>query len=312
MCGIDLDLYTFKKYEPSFEKEQAKIAEDNAREWLWPYYHSAENFKTMYTCADFDPDTVIYCFKDEEMVGYIHSKIGSGEGLFGPDFEEESGIGASFDIPRVKKGFEEVAPLLLEELIISMKRKGINFLQTRVTTMRENSIQLVENFGFKPHPDFPMGYKYYYVYDLAKGKIEQVTPNVRNFDISIDLTECSKQISSFFFMLHNEAKEFVTELDSNENLISHLVISKEDSIMAYCYVLPNDLKEKTFATFYLDATNEEFLTELLVKTIEKSLEKKGKYLLIDVIGDLLKFEITFENLGFTKEATWGIYTKRLE
>jgi len=304
--------YIFKKYEPGFEIEQAQIAKENALEWLWPYTHTAESFKKIYTNSNFDDDTVLYCFDNDSMVGYIHAEIGKGEGVIGPDFDEENGIGASFDFPRVKKGFEDVAALLLEELIVIMKRKGIDFLQTRVTTMRENNQQIIENFGFKPHPDFPMGYKYYYVYDLAKGRIEQETPNVRNFTASTDLKECSKQISSFLNMLPSEAEKFVLEMEKNIDLVSHLVISKEDTIEAYCYALPNYLKEEMIATFYIDATSEEYLTELLVKTIERSIEKKGKKLLIDVIGVLLKYEETFVKLGFTKEATWGIYTKRLE
>lgn len=304
--------FTFKNYEPGYEIEQARIAEESARKWLWPYYHSADNFKQMYTRSNFDPETVIYCFKENEMVGYIHSDIGSCEGIIGPELREETGVGASFDIPRVKQGFEEVAPLLLEELIITMKQKGIISLVARTSTMREGSMELLENFGFKEHPDFPIGYKYYYVYNLAKGRINQETKHVRDFNISTDLEICSKKISSFFFMPPSEARKFVTGFNNNEHLVSHLVITTEGELEGYCYALPNYIKEKTIATFYLDATRKEFLEELLTKTIELSIAKNGDILLIDVIGDLLQFEDTFVDLGFDKEATWGYFIKRLE
>lgn len=304
--------YSFKKYEPGFEIEQAKIAEENAMEWIWPFYFTAEAFQQKYSQLDFDPDTVLYCFDGDLMVGYIHADIGSSEGVFGPNFEEEDGIGASFDIPRVKKGYEEVAELLLEEMIIILKEKGISFLLTRVTTMRKNSQQLVENFGFKPHQDFPMGYKYYYVYDLAKGPITYETNDITNFNLEEDLDECAIRISSYFKMPLEEAKSFIIEINSEQELVNHLVIKKNSKIEGYSYALPNHLKRETIATYYLEASKDDFLKQLLERTINDCIIKKAKCFLVDVIGDLQEYLEIFEKLKFKKEATWGIYVKRLD
>ncbi|MBN1329922.1 MAG: hypothetical protein JXA54_10650 [Candidatus Heimdallarchaeota archaeon] len=304
--------YSFKKYEPGFEIEQAKIAEENAMEWIWPFYFTAEAFQQKYSQPNFDLDTVLYCFDEDQMVGYIHVDIGSSEGVFGPNFEEEDGVGASFDIPRVKKGYEEVAELLLEEMIIILKEKGISFLLTRVTTMRKHSQQLVENFGFKPHQDFPMDYKYYYVYDLTKGIITFDTNDITDFNLEEDLEQCSKRIASYFKMSLEEAKNFLSEINDEQELINHLIIKRNSKIEGYSYALPNSLKRETIATYYLEASNDEYLKQLLVRTIEDCITKKAKYFLVDVIGDLQEYLGAFEKLNFKKEATWGIYVKRLD
>ena len=304
--------YVFKKYEQGFEIEHSEISKENALEWIWPYYYTSEVLQKKFSQPDFDCDTVLYCFDGKKMVGFIHAELGKGEGVFGPDFSEEEGKGASFDIPRVRKGYEEVVELLLEEMIVIMKRKGIDFLQTRVTTMRKNSIELVESFGFKPHQDFPLGYKLYYIYNLEKGKIDFPTPDVVPFDKSKDLEECSEIISDYFMMTKEGAKDYIQQLQNDPGFVNHIIIRKESKIEAYSYALANYAKDEVIATFYLDASNEEFLKQQLTKTIENSIEKGGKYFLVDVIGDLLQYEEIFVEFGFDKAATWGIYEKRLD
>ncbi len=304
--------YILKKYQPGYEHAQAEIAKENALEWIWSFFNTTESFREKYSRDDFDSDTVLYCFLDDVMIGYIHTDIGKGAGVFGPSFDEEDGIGASFDIPRVKKGHEKVAELLLEEMIIIMKKKGIDFLRTRVSTMRKNSVQLVESFGFKQHQDFPMGYKLYYVYELKKGNIDLPIPDVVRFDPSQDMEECSNQIANFFKISKEEAKREINQFDNRSDLVSHLVIRDESNIKAYCYALPNNVKKEVIATFYLDASNENYLKQLLGKTIENSIDKGAEYFLVDVIGDLLQYKSVFEELKFDKAAIWGIYEKRLD
>ncbi|MFX0094084.1 MAG: hypothetical protein ACFFBD_20265, partial [Candidatus Hodarchaeota archaeon] len=133
--------YTIKSYEPGFEEEQAKIGLEVAKNWVWPFYYSLQDLKNLYSQPNFDPETVLYCFQDNKMVGYALARIGKQEGVIGPGVDREEGIGASLDYPRVLPGHDEVADLLMQKVITTLKAKAVKFIQMRVTTMRENSIQ---------------------------------------------------------------------------------------------------------------------------------------------------------------------------
>ncbi|MFX1252155.1 MAG: hypothetical protein ACFFCZ_11165, partial [Promethearchaeota archaeon] len=216
---------------------------------------------------------------------------------------------ASLDAPRVLPGYEEVVDLLMERIIEVLKSKNVKFIQTRVSSMKKKNIQMAEKWGFKAHQDFPLGYKLYYHYDLSKGKMEGTIEDVANFKQERDLEDCIRSVSQFFKMTKEAAKEYILEVDRQEDLISHLVIRKNDQLVAYCYAFPNSLKKTIIATFHIEAANEKYLKQLLVKTANNCIMKGGKYFLVDVIADLLKYENIFISLGFEKVATWGIYEK---
>ena len=125
--------YSIKSYEPGFEEEQAKIGETVAKKWVWPHSYSAQGLKNIYFQPNFDPETVLSCFKDGRMVGYVLARIGEQEGVIGPGVIREEGMGASLDIPRVLPGYEEVIDLLMERIIEVLKSKNVKFIQTRVS-----------------------------------------------------------------------------------------------------------------------------------------------------------------------------------
>ncbi|MHA1154871.1 MAG: hypothetical protein ACTSQK_02085 [Candidatus Heimdallarchaeota archaeon] len=56
--------YVLKKYQPGYEHAQAEIAKENALEWIWSFFITAESFKDKYSRENFDSDTVLYCFLD--------------------------------------------------------------------------------------------------------------------------------------------------------------------------------------------------------------------------------------------------------
>ncbi len=177
--------------------------------------------------------------------------------------------------------------------------------------MHTNSIELARKWVFKENKDYPLGYKLYFHYDLEKGKIEEKTVDIELFDSERDIDDCVISVSSFFKRSKEDARKDILRIDSSDDLVSHLVIRKDGKLEGYCYALPNSLNKEIIATFHLEASNEEYLRQLLVHVIDDCLEKGEKYFLVDVIGELLKFENVFTNLGFDKVATWGIFEKVL-
>ncbi|MHA1441883.1 MAG: hypothetical protein ACTSPK_08490 [Candidatus Heimdallarchaeota archaeon] len=304
--------YTIKAYEPGFEVEQEKIGIEVASKWNWPFQYMLPTLKEMYSKEDFDPETVQFCFEGKKMVGYVMARIGVQEGVVGPGLVVDEGLAASLDYPRVLPEHEEAAELLMEKIVAALEAKGVKLIQTRVTTMRENSVQLARKFGFKPHNDFPLGYKLYYEYDLNKGFIAYCTENVKAFNLERDIDTCSEKVAKFFKITEDNAKILIKEIDTNEELISHLVIRNNGDMFGYSYTLPNDVRKDVVALYYIEATTEDYLRELIVQSVNRAIMKDGKTFIIDVVNELLLYEFLYKELGFTKVAKWGIFEKRFK
>ncbi|MHA1356458.1 MAG: hypothetical protein ACTSR1_14950, partial [Candidatus Heimdallarchaeota archaeon] len=178
---------------------------------------------------------------------------------------------------------EGAAELLMEKIVAVLEAKKVKLIQTRVTTMRENSVQLARKFGFKPHSDFPLGYKLYYEYDLNKGFLAYCTENVKAFNLERDIDTCSEKVAKFFKITEDNAKILIQEIDTNEELISHLVIRNNGDMFGYSYTLPNDVRKDVAALYYIEATTEDYLRELIVQSVNRAIMKDGKTFIIDVV-----------------------------
>jgi len=304
--------YLVKPYEPGFEEEQVRVGLEIVKHWVWPFQHNLESLKTIYSAQDFDPETALFCFKNGKLVGFTSARIGEQAGVVGPGVKRGGQLGATLALPRVLPDNEEAADLLMERIINVLKSRNVPFIQTRASSMHPNSIELVRKWDFKEHNDFPLGYKLYFHYVLEKGELNMKIKDVEIFDSSNDLDDCAISVSNFFKTSEEQAKNNILEINSSDDLISHLVIRKDGKLEGYCYVLPSSLNKDIIATFHLEASNEEYLKQLLVQVIADCIKKEGKYFLVDVIGDLLKYKEVFAKLGFDEVATWGIFERSLE
>ena len=61
--------YTIKNHRKGLEADHARIGIQIALNWLWPLAHDQEDWETMNAMPGFDPDTRLYCYLGDEMVG---------------------------------------------------------------------------------------------------------------------------------------------------------------------------------------------------------------------------------------------------
>ncbi|HUU87600.1 MAG TPA: hypothetical protein VMX17_07575, partial [Candidatus Glassbacteria bacterium] len=116
--------YEIKIYEAGFEEAQAKIGVEETTEWTGFGQTPAEQLKIYYSVPEFDPETRLYAFKGDEMVGFIVSKIL-------PE-DEDKIVKAQHDFPIVKKGHEKVSEVLYKKCIETLKAKGAKIIEARV------------------------------------------------------------------------------------------------------------------------------------------------------------------------------------
>jgi len=301
--------YEIKEFEPGMEEELVKVGTEVASKWVWPYQHSLEGFKSITSQSDFDSKLFLSCFVDEKIVGYIMARIGE-KSLIRPDLKEDC-VYARIYYPRVLPRHEKATDLLMEKIIEALKKKGVELVRTRVSSMREGSLQYIEKWGFTQNKTYPVGYKLYYNYELSKGKLDRTTKDLLEFNKERDLEECIKWVADFFIVSEEQAEKYILTISSREDLVSHLVIREDDKLAGYCYACPNSINEKIIASFYIDAINNDCFDQLIIQTINASIERNADFFLIDLVYGVLKYEDTVKSLGLTKVATWGVFEKSL-
>ncbi len=301
--------YKIHNYESTVAEELARVSAKVAENWVWPYQHSVESFINMSSKPAFDPELLLYCTKGEKIVGYILAEIGSK--FLGSKLSVKKEEFARVIFPRALPGHEEVVDLLLEKIIENLRKKGINFIRTRTSTMRPNSFDYLKQKGYAESHVFPLGYKLYYQYDLSKGQIKYSDAAIQNFDEERDLVECTKWAANFFNITEEEAKGNILYFNAREDLVCHLVIRENGKLVGYCYACPNSEVKKIHATFYIEAINEDYFKQLLAKSVNSSLATKAETFIVDLIFSILKYEEPIKSLGFEKVATWSVFEKEL-
>ena len=78
--------YIIKSYEEGFIEEQVQVGTEAIKDWKIFGQTSAERLKQLYSADGFDPETRIYCFKDDKMVGFLTAEVRETEGLINCNF----------------------------------------------------------------------------------------------------------------------------------------------------------------------------------------------------------------------------------
>ena len=173
--------YVIRNYQKGFEQDQVRIGMEAARNWIWPYAYNLEGMLKITGQPDFDPETWHYCFLDNEMVGYMFSRI---------TLSKENNVSSAYmDFPRMMKGHEQAAEILVENSFAILQRKGVSRVEGRVTTMCPGDIPLAEKTGFSIKD---WGYKIYYSYEMSRGKLTLPANTAAEIDPDKDLGECAQ------------------------------------------------------------------------------------------------------------------------
>ncbi len=296
--------YTIKSYQKGFEIDQIKIEIEATKDMAWPIAYTLEEFKKDYTRHDFDPDTRLFCFFKNKMVGSV---------LFSISPKNDDGIVEAFlYYPRVLPGYEETILLLIEQAIEVMKKKGVNIARTRANTMWESSFEILEKCGFKEHEVHKRGVKVYSVYDLEKGSLDVPTDSVEECTTDREFEKCAELATNWYNSPIDRVKNHMRELFTPEFTIAHLYVQEKNEFKAACAVAPN-LTVKTIAAFYyIYAPEEKYLAPMVAKAISICIEKGYQTLVVDLINEHRKYEDFYSQLGFTKAAEWAYYERQVQ
>jgi len=291
--------YQVKAYQKGFEPDQARIGQDVARTWIWPFAYDLDDLSAVHARPDFDADTRHYCFLGDEMVGYMFSIINPAQ--------EGQPTSAVIDFPRMLPGHEPAAELLVERAFEVLKQKGVEQVTGRVTSMVSNDVVLAEKMGFSISD---WGYKMYYAYEMDWGNISFPSDEVEEIDPERDLEACSRLASHWYRRPPEWCHTLLTEWHAH-GIITHLGLREKGELIASCMAAPNTVRASTAAIYYIYSPDEHNLKPLLSKVVEKCIAFGTHNLIADLVNEQLSYEPAYQELGFKKVADWAHCIKHL-
>jgi hypothetical protein len=271
-----------------------------AKKWLWPYAYDKEDLLKIHAQPDFDPDTRIYCFLDDNMVGYMYALI--------KPVGEDGITSAYLDLPRMLPDHEHAASLLIEKMIKILQQKGISRLFGHVTTMAPSDIQLAKDFGFEIKD---WGFKVYYSYEMAQGYLYFPAEQAKEIDPVHDLEKCAEIATRWYGRDKNWCMNLLIEWHAR-GIITHQGVWRDGSLVAASMTAPNVLRSSTAAIYYIYTPDDEKLKPMLINVVNRCIEHGTINVIADLIGDHLKYEPIYRQLGFRRVADWARWEKVLE
>jgi hypothetical protein len=285
--------YEIRDYQKGFEADQSKIGQEVARNWIWPYAYNLEDLLKLHAQPDFDPGTRHYCFVNDRMVGYMFSII--------QPAREGKAVTASLDFPRLLPGHEGAARLLLEKAFEILKGKGVAKVTGRVTTMVPRDIRLAEESGFTIHN---WGYKVYYSYEMAWGRLAGSDKVAREIDPGQDLDDCAELASRWYNRPAPWCRTLLAEWHQ-AGIITHTGVRRKGKLVAACMVAPNDVRPTAAAIYYIYTPDESDLKPMLVRVVNHCIDFGVDYVIADLINEHRRYEPLYQALGFRKVADWA-------
>ncbi len=299
ICNLMSD-YIIKNYQEEFIEEQVAVGTEVLKDWKFFGQTSAERLKETYSAEDFDPETRIYCFKDEKMVGFLTAAVREVDG-------QKLGF---LRFPYVLPEHEKVADLLFEKIEQVFKKKGISKLQGVAGEIWGSTVEQSKKWGFKE-----MGNSFsVYTLDVSSASVDaENQEDIVEFEHTRDV---EKMIEIFMkeFGQSREAAElnFKTIKEYEGPFLAHYVVHKDDTIVARAFAFVADTDDPTTANqgnMYI--TDESYRQPLQAKLINSCKEAKIKTLQTYFNPQTQHLIEASEKLGFKCSVETKLFEKEI-
>lgn len=294
--------YTIKPYNESYIVKQVEIGNHFAKKWIAYGQSSVEQVKETYSRDTFDPETRLYCFKGDEMVGYIGANI--------VDVEEENIKRAQTRLAFVLPGNEGAFNLLFNQLVEVLKQKEVAEIETPQTILNDNYYEIAEKLGFSKTRTVTD----IYLCDSTNVKHFETENSIANYNHETDVEQVKNQLGETYPNLTGDNLEnYVKRIAENENLLGYRVIKKDGEILAYGAA--TSTQNEGFATISLligksSELKKYIISDLLTKINEAGFKHVVVYLNPETPVEKEEAE-DFMAVDFERTAAYDILTKKL-
>lgn len=283
-----MEEYSLKSYQKGFEDEQASVGYQVAQNWEFAHQTQAERLKEIYSEPDFDPGTRHYCFKGNEMIGFLTSKV--------IEPKEDGRKRASLVFPSILSGNEGATDLLLSKAYDTLKDKGVEIVETYVSAISGNNYDLTQKWGYKHIKDQDN-----LVYILNGVDLKEIDENVevRDFDKDKDLEKWLSLVRQYDEVSEETEKQLLQELNNEAgNIIAHLVIENDGEIVGTTLIYRNEIKPSTANLPFTYVTETKYLLSLATKVKEIGKKENIDLFFAWLFRGRLKLRKHFDALNF--------------
>ena len=297
-----MEEYALKNYQKGFEQVQAEVGYQVAQTWQFAHQTHAERLKVIYSEPGFDPETRHYCFKGEEMIGFLTSKV--------IEPKEDGRKRASLVFPSILPGYEGASDLLLEKAFSTLKQKGVEVVETYVSAISGNNYDLTQKWGYKFVKDNDN-----LVYILNGVDLKEIGEDikVRDFDKNKDLEKWLALVREYDDLTPENEKQLLQNLnDEVGSIIAHLVIEDDGEIVGTTMIFRNEIKPETANLPFTYVTETKYLHALAAKVKEVGKKENIDLFFAWLYRGRLQLRKHFDALNFKYgQPSAGLFEKEL-
>jgi len=297
-----MEEYTLKNYQKGFEQGQADIGYQVAQTWQFAHQTPAERLKVIYSEPGFDPETRHYCFKGNEMIGFLTSKV--------IEPKEDGRKRASLVFPSILPGHEDATDLLLNKAYSTLKEKGIEIVETYVSAISGNNYDLTQKWGYKHIKDNDN-----LVYILNGIDLKEIGEKieVRDFDPDKDLEKWLELVRNYDEISEETEKQLLQELNNEAgDILAHLVIEENGEMVGTTMIYRNDVKPNTANLPFTYVTETKYLHALAAKVKEIGKKENVDLFFVWLYRGRLQLKRHFDALNFKYgQPSAGLFEKEL-
>jgi len=293
--------YVIKHYQEGYEIEQEKVGKEVAMSFVFPHQTPAEQLKQHYTAEGFDPETRLYAFKGDKMVGFLTSKV--------LPKDEDDIVKANLTPPIVLEGHEKAIDLLFNKGFEVLKSKGVKKVTTRIGAYYNISEEIAKKFGFKFIDEQSV------VYNIKVSDIDDSisTDHIRDYNEDKDEKRSVKLLAESSGQSIEWAQGLYTWLKGPGKiaLLGSFIIEEENEFVAQALLLRNRLDMKLAQLTYIITKDEKHMEPILAKIAKVCKENKYEQIVRLLNKDLFALKDSITKIGFTQIGKVGIFEKEL-
>jgi len=292
--------YVIKSYENGFEVEQERIGREVALNFLQPHQTPAERLKEVYSQEGFDPETRLYAFKDDKMVGFLTARV--------LDDQEDGVKRGSLTPPSVLSEHEEVTEILFNRAINVLIKKGVQKVQSTFGYAASKDAGTAKKWGYKEAQNK------FFLYEIEFNKMDDSTPTdkVTDFDFDKHQETIAKVMAEEYERDFEWANAFYERIKTQtEPKRIQYVIEEDGKINAYAGLVLNNIKKSQAGLFVIRAENQEYMKIIMTKVAQTAKEENIERLTLAFTDENDIEKEKYKGIPFKLIGTAGAFEKEL-
>ena len=307
--------YTIKPYQEEYLDDHARIEAEERTRWGVIEQPDKDQIKTnlarRQSQPNFDPETQLYAFEEDRIVGVITSSI----------YEEEGVIKGELMIPFVAEGYEDARDLLIDQAIKVLKTKGVTAIRTLVSEYWGETVSIAKRNGFTFNKDFVIQSQKRFD-EIDEQKLVEPT-DVQNFEYHKHADTMTKMLMKQYNTSEEEARSVVDRYKdweigrtknpagSPQRLIAHGLILDRGEVVGRMLGFQQEQSGEKTTDLSMSAKddNQEILSQLLTAGIRESKKQGMEVLHIGLRDPTDEIKGFYSSYGLIFRTAAAYYTK---